>query len=266
MAVELLERAQGIQTQAEAVGRQPGSFDAAVDLLLHRAQFKDQVIFEGSPIYLYPNTDAGYMSQAWDHEGLLQGWTLVTSVCDALESSQTTRPRPFVLIDEFNNLPEGYTNRDFMQRFARFIQSSPVIEASPIAKSGIGDSAAIYRLESEYTRPDDPSFNVCSTLDAQFQKEKFLFERDDPQLSLAKLRSTLLVVAHPVEFKHQQSLMLASLLGEMKKPPFHRMSKEERRTAISELYMHVWLDDGGNVESVTRPVWDGDKFAHQELE
>jgi len=46
----------------------------------------------------------------------------------------------------------------------------------------------------------------------------------------------------------------------MKNPPFDRLSKKQRRNVVSLVYRHVWIAPDGEVDSVTVPVWEGNKF------
>lgn len=239
--------------------------ETAVDIILQEIGSKRNVILEGSPIYLYPSSESGYVSQQWDNGAFLQGWAFISLLQDRLTKVGTAHLTPFVFVDEFNNIPEDYTNRDFLRRFAQLVKSSEIIESSPIGNPGENESSVIYRLESEFTRPDDSSFNICSNLDAGFQREKLIYTSNQDSPILESLRDTHLVVIHPEEFKSQQAMMLVSLLGEMKNPPFNQISKSHRREVLSDIYTHVWFDGSGLIQSLTHPVWDGNKFIHEEV-
>lgn len=230
----------------------------AEEIILHRVSFKDRVIFEFSPFYLFPSSEAGYSTQSWGHPAFRNGIRFVSEVSNKIPPEKVVH---FVLVDDFNNVPEGTTNLDILKRLMEAKRIPELAESVLFASDVKGQS--VFYWESDFVK--DGAENSCSNLDAAFQKEKILFERESDEVNLPNLRSTLLVVAHPVEFRSQQSLMLSSLLKEMKQPPFQKMSKLERFTTLSELYCHVWFDDEGNIANVTRPIWNGDKFVHEEL-
>lgn len=234
------------------------SWQRAKEIILHRVSFKDRVIFEFSPFYLYPSCELGYRTQSWDHPAFRNGIRFVSEVSSQIPQEKVIH---FILVDDFNNVPESVTNSEIMQRLMEARRIPELAES--VLFSPHTNSQSVFYWESDFVQ--EGTKNSCSNLDAAFQKEKILFDRKADEMNLQNLKSTLLVVAHPVEFRSQQSLMLSSLLKEMKQPPFQKMSKLERFTTLSEMYCHVWFDDGGNIDNVTRPLWDGNKFVHEEL-
>lgn len=234
------------------------TWQRAKEIILHRVAFKDRVIFEFSPFYLYPSCEIGYRTQSWDHPAFRNGIRFVSEVSSQILPEKVIH---FILVDDFNNVPEGVTNSDIMRRLMEARRIPELAESALFSPCTNGQS--VFYWESDFVQ--NGAKNSCSNLDAAFQKEKILFDRETDEVNLHNLRSTLLVVAHPSEFRSQQSLMLASLLEKMKQPPFQKMSKVERFTTLSELYCHVWFDDEGDIANVTRPFWNGNKFVHEEL-
>ena len=214
------------------------------------------VIPEGPPIYLWP--DAKYPSQRWDNKGFELGWSMVNDLTARISSNV----HHFFLVDEFNNRPvdfdEGWENHILNQ----IAYVSPAFSRTSLLQQDNHPRNVARFRESDFLKAGEP--NGCSNLDAAFQFQKLLFFAERyPDFTLEHLQRLKLYMIHPVGFQQQQGLMLCALLGEMKRPPFDRLSKKQRRDVISSIYRHVWIDEDGEIESVTFPVWDGNKFVFE---
>lgn len=234
------------------------SKESAISHILKLALTRQKVVLEGSPVYLFPNSE--YASQEWEHKGFTRGWDFINTLDQTLDQEQVQHA---VLIDDFNNIPQGYEDANIVDERFSALRSIPVIAESVIFDKEKEENQVIFRFETDFTR-DDESFDVCSNLDAGFQREKILFSLSSGTVTPENLDRVLLVVAHPAEFTSQQSMMLTSLLGEMKYEPFNQIPKKQRRELLERMYRHVWFDATGAIVGVTHPVWDGQKFIHED--
>ena len=222
-------------------------------------QAKSRIGFEAPPLYLYPNTGEEYATQRWESPALRNGWRFSGEIIPEVKGKKVTH---FILIDDFNNVPDGVEERHHLEQLFR-LKSVPELASSDIFISN--GHEVVRRLESEFVQ--DGKQNRCSNLDASFQREKIIFQAEPEEgiPLLDAMNETLLIVVHPDGFQQQQSLMLTALLGELKHPPFHQIPKSKRREVLSDMYRHVWFGNEGSITSVTKPVWDGFRFVHEEV-
>jgi hypothetical protein len=246
----------------------PGFFKPEVKALGHEekvlryieqeAESRTVVIPEGSPIYLYPFEDRE--SQQWTSPAFVNGWKIVNDLSRRLPAEKT---KHFILVDDYNNRPEGATKNDLREQLLKMGQSSEILAQSPIfSNNGNFQHAPTYRfLESKFTESN--SSNQCSELDAAFQSQKIILQLESGKLSIGEIDRALLVVVHPEDFKQQQQMMLRSLI---KESPFQQIPEpKQRRDIISNMYRHVWLDNTGQVTGVTHPVWRKKNFEHKNI-
>lgn len=211
------------------------------------------IIPEGPPIYLWPFKE----SHEWNSGVFLNGWKMVNDLSNRIPLEKTQH---FVLVDDYNNRPEGVTESDRQEQLKKMGQTSDVLMRSPIFLNGNVKHAPIYRfLESSFVI-ESTSSNRCSSLDAGFQKQKIIHQLDNNKLSIEDMDKALLVVFHPEDFQQQQQMMLRSL---MKEEPFNQIPKPELRNKLSNMYRHVWLNNDGQITQVTRPVWHKKNFEHR---
>lgn len=217
---------------------------------------KSVMVLEGPPIYLWPQPS--YPSQQWYHPAFTQGWSLTTAIGNFVAADKIQH---FVLVDDYNYRPEGEV--DLERRALELGHQAPALVMSPVF-DGEANILPVQRyLESAFVQENGN--NQCSSLDAQFQREKILHQLMEGRVDLSSLNQLLLVVVHPQEFQSQQSIMLSSLLGLMKDAPFQQIPRKKRPGIVSEMYRHIWLDDTGNITNVTQPHWDGNKFIFNEI-
>ncbi len=217
---------------------------------------KVAVILEGPPLYLWPHPDLP--TQTWHHPSVRNGWRIVDTLEGVIPHDVLHH---MVLIDDFNNIEGEVTEEIIAERLAALRETVNEIGSSSV----FSDRPFQVRRhrESDFVRDDRES--TCSYLDAGFQRQKLLLQHKAAEEQGVSLSETLSIVIHPHTFQRQQSAMLGHLLGEMKRPPFDSIPKKDRRRYIEDTYRHVWLDDGGRVDSVTRPIWEGNKFVHTRL-
>lgn len=233
-------------------------YERTISFLEKEACLSTVVIPEGPPIYIWP--DDRYSTQRWDGSSFNIGWQLINDIATRL-SSKTYH---FFLIDELNNRPpfvEESEVNGILNQIAR--TSSALLNSSLLQRDDDRERIRRYK-ESDFVRND--SSNRCSNLDASFQREKLLFFTEHfPEITFENFKHLLLIVAHPIAFQQQQALMLSALLGEMKNPPFNQLPRQQRRSIISSIYRHVWIDENGGIDSMTIPVWNGSKFIFTSL-
>lgn len=211
---------------------------------------------EGPPIYVSPHPDR--RSQQWDSDAFRNGWQITDSLFSKL-IPLTGNLQHWMLVDDYNRADEPFNGRH-MKTLAPTVRSiREQLGNLSVLTSPTLNRRQIY-LESGFVDPNRRS-NQCSDLDSDFQLRKLLFSaKMEPHLS------SLQLVVHPDDFKQQQCLTLANLLGQMKRnPPFSNLSKEERRKFIEQTYIHLWVTTEGKLEGATQPYWDGQKFVFKKL-
>jgi hypothetical protein len=236
-----------------------------IDYVVSQAASRLAINHEGSPIYLWPSQQ--YPTQAWENPAFIGGHEMVGQLVKHLPSSLVSHA---VLLDDFNGRPSFAGEDDFLKQLRRLYESSASIASSPIFDSEVHPQTQRY-LESDFVIEGEN--NYCSTLDSAFQREKLLKlaggdgeNNFTDQQRVDRLHDVQILMVHPASFKRQQSLMLTALLSEMKQSPFNSLTKNERRQLLSEIYRHIWLDDTtGQLEAVTQPIWDGNKFIFKEV-
>ena len=214
------------------------------------------VIPEGPPVYLWPFKE----SHEWNSGSFINGWKMVNNLSNRIPLEKTEH---FVLVDDFNNRPEGITENHRQEQLRKMGQTSEILAQSPIFLNGDGKvkHAPIYRfLESAFLGNNET--NQCSRLDAGFQKQKIIHQLENGKLSLGEMERALLVVFHPEDFRKQQQMMLRSLV---KEEPFNQIPNGEVRDLFSNMYRHVWLNNEGHVTQVTQPVWHKKNFEHKNI-
>lgn len=234
--------------------------EKAATYIEKEVQAARMLIAEGPPIYLWP--DQRYPAQKWENPGFQAGWRLINDI-----SARTpTKMHHFYLIDEWNNRPSDFEKSHVNPMLAYIAVRSPAFHSSPLFQESSESRKVTQYNESDFVEKND--LNRCSNLDASFQREKLLYFVGDPRSRRRNPRTCRfedfnqlrLLVVHPIDFQQQQALMLSTLLGEMKNPPFKEFSKQQRRDLISSIYRHVWVREDGEIDSVTIPIWDGNKF------
>lgn len=236
-----------------------GSFyERTISFLEKEACSAAVVIPEGTPIYLWP--DDQYPAQRWDSLEFEAGWRVVNDIVVRVPS----KSHHFYLIDELNNRPPFVGESEVDGILNQIAHTSPALLNSPLFQKDDDQERVRRYRESDFVRNE--SLNRCSNLDASFQLQKLLyFTERIPEVKLENFKKLLLIIVHPNEFQHQQGLMLSALLGEMKNPPFNTLPKQQRRDILSSIYRHVWINENGDIESVTIPVWNGSKFVFTSL-
>lgn len=240
--------------------RSPYSQEEVLSYVTCLANEREYAIVEGSPIYLFPDAER-YESQGWTHPAFTQGWKFVNALTEQFEEQQLQHA---LLLDDFNNVSDGYDIDGIDEKMDR-LRHHEVMGESILFDENYPEERVLFRFETDYTRDGDTAFNVCSNLDAGFQKEKILFSLEQEHDLLTSLKQTLLLVVHPTDFQAQQVMMLQSLLREMKQPPFASIPKATRRDLLSHMYRHIWFGEAGMIESITRPVWKSNTFSHEEV-
>lgn len=223
-----------------------------------------KVILEGPPIYLFPDPEPGYEMEDIGSASSIEGWNTLDHLAETISHVSQEH---FVMIDDFNGRPEGTLYVDPEVSLDLLTQGARLSDLSILQPSGIQRTF----LESTFTDQDDESRNKCSFLDAKFQMAKInslLKDYMTPQQAATALREALFVVVHPTVFAGQQEMMLEAILGEMKDhPQLKVLSKQERMDLIGRLYIHVWVDNHGDVAGVTQPMWNKDqgRFEHMDV-
>jgi len=233
-------------------------YERTISFLEKEACYAAVVIPEGTPIYLWPSDQ--YPAQRWDSLEFEAGWQVVNDIVVRVPS----KSHHFYLIDELNNRPPFVGESEVNGILNQIAHTSPALFNSPLFQKDDDQKRVRRYRESDFVRSD--SSYKCSNLDASFQREKLLFFAEHfPEVTFENFNRLLLIVVHPIAFRQQQALMLSALLGEMKNPPFNHLPKQQRRDIINSVYRHVWIDENGSINSVTIPVWDGNKFVFTSL-
>lgn len=236
--------------------REPIGEETALALVEQEARHRGEIVTEGPPIYLrpLPGSTADY-----DHPTFQQGWKFTARAQGRLSSR---RPRHFVMVDDVN-IPKGefpLATDDIIEAFG----VAPGLRGLELLQEGKVDG---YFRESSFTT-GIPENDQCSDLDSRFQMEKIwaITKGLSAEEAVSAIRTAMFLVVHPVDFQLQQSAMLSKLLGQFKADPvLSKISKEDRRRIVEDLYVHVWVDDSGKVVSVTRPSWNGQKFVNEQI-
>lgn len=198
------------------------------------------VILEGPPIYMFPSRDIP--GQSLNTEAFRRGWEIAEGILqDSVLGARTTH---HLLVDEFNNAQKDVSDKD-VEMFVGEIFSG---------------QQEVLRRRDRVARESDfaGEGNSCGRMDAKFQLGKFETAGD---------QYPLLIIIHPTDFQGQQRAMLEFLLKEMKDSQrFSGLTKERRRQVISDSYLHVWIGEQGIIESITEPVWNGQRFDFREVE
>ncbi len=223
-----------------------------LEYIEQEATTRKVIIPEGPPIYLWPFKE----SHRWDGAAFANGWKMVNKLSNRIPLEKTQH---FVLVDDINNKPEGITENNQQKQLHKMRQTSEILARSPIFLDGEVKHAPIYKfLESSFTKSN--SSNYCSKLDANFQKQKILYQLENGNLSVGEMDKALLVVFHPEDFKQQQQMMLRSLI---KEEPFNQIPRIKLRDALSDMYRHVWFNNDGQITQMTKPVWHKKNFEHK---
>lgn len=204
---------------------------------------------EGPPIYAVPHP--ARRSQNWQSSIFQSGWNLANRLFTSIKASGL-EVHHWVLVDDVNNTDSPAQPRVFSNtiRSIRSTLGFPAILADIRLRRAF--------LESRFSSSERE--NRCSNLDAAFQLKKLHYVQKQGFLD-----NHVQVIVHPVDFQQQQGLMLANLLAEMKRDSyFQRLSKQERRDFIEQVYLYAWVDDQGFMFT-TRPRWDGQRFIFEEV-
>jgi hypothetical protein len=202
------------------------------------------VIAEGPPTYLW--------GQDFHDPNFVNGWNFVTR----LQDHPTFQNMEYAcLVDDISNRPDGIDTQGMIDRVRELKKSSVTVARSPIFQPpALTDTHIVRFWQSEFqTRGEQ-----CHVADANFQAEKFKRIQELP-IGERGIRSSLLVVVHPTDFVEQQTAMLNYLQQKALVP--YIKDNVQRQRAIQQTYRHVWYGGKGKLLSVTKPKWDGSKFA-----
>lgn len=238
----------------------PGGSDRVINYLdgeLTHSGFKPLII-EGPPVYLWGNRE--YPGQAWNARSFVAGWSLTDAVLQTFSPSLQDGIQHWLLIDDIHNVPAGFADLSQSGRkenIWRFYLDQLDLLPSPISILGHSKQA---HLESDLLALIGE--DSCTKLDALFQLAKIM-PYFDSEINKG-LQTPLVVVTHPMSFQKQQAAMLSNLLGVMKQNEIGA-TKSARRDLVQTLYRHIWFDGTGTLDSITLPVWDGQKFIFEPI-
>lgn len=213
--------------------------------ILKEIAIAKEIIVEGPPIYAFPMPQ--YRSQHWQSPEFAHGWKQLSGMARIMEKS--TSVSHWVMIDDVNNRPVNSAPVSINQTLQAIQQQTGEIP--------LFDRVDVAYLESEFI--NDPKKAKCATLDASFQMHKMSRLSYTPE-------ETKLVICHPLAFQNQQRMMLEHLLAEMKTSQvYSTISKNSRRELLRNLFLHLWVDENGIIDQVTKPVWQKNSFGFELL-
>ncbi len=214
----------------------------AVETVLQRRP--DYIILEGSPIYFHPE----HPSQHWESIEFQRGWEIAAQIWDAALGAEIPVSH-WVLADNYNNRPDPSAYRfEFPEELAGHEHFNQ-LEIDHLF------------YESDFAETGKDS---CSRMDAQFQIRKL----EEAYMSGAR---PLVISVHPESFQSQQIAMFDFLQSEIKRGEvFAGVPKGERKRFLEETFMHVWVNEFGEVSSITQPKWNYggqiDHYGHQPIQ